>query len=92
MTVTQFVTEHAVCALPADHRDWRHLVIRVERIGATDRWRVVWGAYFLTADGGWYPSMSRAVEYDEYDALLAAEEMAKRVDVNGLTAADLINR
>ncbi|GGN39152.1 hypothetical protein FHR83_006781 [Actinoplanes campanulatus] len=92
MAAQHMVTEHAVCALPGDHRDWRHLVIRVQRRGATDRWLVTWGAYYLTADGDWYPSMSRAVEYDEDEALIAADMVSKTVDVNGLTAADLLNR
>lgn len=86
------VTEHAVCALPADHPDWRHLVIRVQRRGSSDHWLVTWGAYYLTKDAEWYPSMSEAAEFGEPEALHAAELMAPLVDVNGLRAADLLNR
>lgn len=86
------ITEHAICALPADHRDWRHLVIRVQRRGATDRWLVSWGAYYLTSALDWYPSMSGAAEYDEAEALRTAEVMSQHVDVSGLTAADLLAR
>lgn len=86
------ITEHAVCALPEDHRDWRHLVIRVQRRGSTDRWLASWGSYYLTAALDWYPSTSQAAEYDEAEALRVAETMAAFVDVNGLTAADLLAR
>lgn len=87
------ITEHAICALPDDHPDWRHLVIRVQRRGSTDRWLVCWGgAYYLTTEFDWYPSMSQAAEFDEADAVEAAEVMSHRVDVSGLTAADLLDR
>ena len=86
------ITEHAVCALPAGHPDWRHLVIRVQRRGNTDRWLVVWGAYYLTVSSDWYPSASAAAEYGEDEALQVAETMSHVVDVNGLTAADLAGR
>lgn len=85
------ITEHAVCALPDDHRDWRHLVLRVKRRGNTDRWVIAWGAYYWDGDD-WYPSVGNAVEYDETAALDVAEQLKVQVDVNGLTAADLLNR
>lgn len=85
------ITEHAVCALPADHPDWRYLVLRIKRRGSTDRWLITWGAYYW--DGGdWHPSMGNAVEYDEERALHLAGQLTVQVDVNGLTAADLISR
>lgn len=86
------ITEHAVCALPADHRDWRHLVIRVQRLGATDRWVVRWGPYYLTAGLDWSANRPDAAEYDEAEALRRAEGMVLMVDVNGLTASDLLAR
>lgn len=86
------ITEHAVCALPADHRDWRHLVIRVQRLGATDRWVVRWDPYYLTAGSDWSPSRSDAAEYDEAEALRRADGMVLMVNVNGLYAADLLAR
>lgn len=85
------ITEYAVCALPDDHRDWRYLVLRVKRRGNTDRWLVTWGAYFWDGND-WYPSGSNAAEYDEHDALDMADRLKGTIDVNGLTAADLLER
>lgn len=86
------ITEHAVCALPADHPDWRHLVIRVQRRGSTDRWVLNHCGYYLTVFGRWEPSMADAMHLPEAAALDAAEGHALLVEVNGLTAADLLNR
>ena len=86
------ITEYAVCALPDTHRDWRYLVLRVKRRGNTDRWLIEHaGAYYWTGDD-WYPSMSGAREYDLQGALDLAEQLKIQVEVDGLTAADLIER
>jgi hypothetical protein len=86
------ITEYAVCALPDDHGDWRYLVLRVKRRGNTDRWLVTWrDSYWWTGDD-WYPSMSGAKEYDEHDGLDMADRLKGTVEVNGLTAADLLAR
>ncbi len=85
------ITEHAICALPDDHRDWRHLVLRVKRRGNTDRWLITWGPYCWNG-ADWHPSMADAAEYDEAGALHLAEQLKFQVDVNGLTAADLLER
>jgi hypothetical protein len=90
--MTAIVTEHAVCALPADHRDWRHLVIRVQRRGSTEHWRVMHGSFYLTDCGEWSPNVEDAMVLSEESALDFAHAQAPLVDVNGLTAADLINR
>ena len=86
------ITEHAICALPADHRDWRHLVIRVQRRGSEDSWVLNHGNYYLVPDGEWSPDRSAALRFDEHLALEVAEHWAERVEVNGLTAFDLLNR
>jgi hypothetical protein len=85
------ITEYAVCALPEDHRDWRHLVLRVKRRGNTDRWVIEHGAFYWTGDD-WYPSMGQAAEYDDAEALHLAEYLKAQVEMNGLTAADLLAR
>lgn len=89
MTIA-FVTEHAICALPADHPDWRHLVIRVQRRGSTDHWRVTHGGFYLTDRGEWLPNVEDAMVLSEDSALDVAHAQAPLVDVNGLTAADLL--
>lgn len=86
------VTEHAVSALPEDHRDWRHFVIRVQRRGSSDRWVLQHSPFYLTPDGLWSPAISDAVELTEATALAQAAEWAPLVEVNGATAADLLNR
>ena len=86
------ITEYALCALPDWHADWRHLAIRVRRRGPGDRWLLTHGAYYLTGDGDWSPAIEDAVEYGETDALRIAEQQTVLVEVNGLTAADLLNR
>ncbi len=86
------ITEHAVCALPSDHQEWRHLAIRVKRRGSTDEWVLVHGSYYLVANGEWSPSAADALRFDERLALEVAEHWKERVDVNGLTAADLLDR
>jgi hypothetical protein len=85
------ITEHAICALPVDHRDWRYLVIRVQRRGNTDRWVLNHDNSYLTADGEWSPSISDATQVAEAVALELAAEWAPLVEVGGRTAADLIN-
>jgi hypothetical protein len=89
---TRFVTEHAVCALPADHRDWRHLVIRVQRRGSTDEWLLNHGNFYLVPDGEWSPDRAAALRFNERLALEVAEHWAPLVEVNGLRAHELINR
>lgn len=87
-----FVTEHAVCALPADHPNWRHLVIRVQRRGSTDHWRVVHASCYLTDRGDWSPNVEDAAIFSEESALDAAHAQAPHVEVSGLTAAALLSR
>jgi hypothetical protein len=86
------ITEHAVCALPDDHRDWRHLVIKVQRRGTEDSWVLNHGNYHLVPDGEWSPNARYALRFDERLALEVAEHWAPRVEVNGRTAADLLAR
>ncbi len=86
------ITEHAVCALPADHRDWRLWVIRVQRQGSTDSWVINHGNYYLVPHGEWHPYKPDALRFDERMALEVAEHWAERVEVNGMTAFDLLNR
>lgn len=85
------ITEYAVCALPDDHPEWRHLVLRVRRRGNTERWLIEHGGYYW-AGFDWYPSMSGAQEYSEERALALADQLTAQVDVNGLTAADFLAR
>ncbi len=86
------ITEHAICALPDDHRDWRHLVIRVQRIGTDDSWVLNHGGFYLVPNGEWSPNKPDALRFNEHMALEVAEHWAERVEVNGMTAADLLNR
>lgn len=84
------ITEHAICALPDNHRDWRHLALKVQRRGSTDRWVIEHCGYWWTGSD-WFPSITQAAEYDEAGALEHAERLKVQVEVNGLTAADLLN-
>ena len=86
------ITEYAVCALPGWHSDWRHLVIRVQRRGAGNRWILNHGAFYLTGDGDWSAWIRDAADYEHADALRVAEQQSVLVEVIGLTAADLMNR
>ena len=86
------ITEHAICALPVDHRDWRYLVIRVQRRGATDEWVLNHSNFYLVANGEWSPEQAAALRFDERLALEVAEHWAPRVEVNGRTAYDLLDR
>jgi hypothetical protein len=67
--MSRFVTEHAVCALPPEHRDWRHLVIRVQRRGSSDHWRVMHGCLYLTDRADWSSYVEDAVILSEESAL-----------------------
>jgi len=87
------VTEHAVCALPDDHRDWRHLAIRVQQRSNSGRWVLNHSGFFLTPDGLWSPTIQDAIEFDEQGALAQAAEWAPLVTMpDGSIAADLLNR
>lgn len=86
------ITEHTTCALPADHPDWRHYAIKVQRRGAADTWVLNHGNFFLGTDGEWSPDRVDALRLDEKLALEVAEHWAPRVEVNGLTAWDPLNR
>lgn len=86
------ITEHAICALPDDHRDWHLLVIRVQRRASSNDWVLRWGGLYYAGDGDWLPSIGDAFVLDEKDALFLAGDLAPTLEVNGLTAADLLNR
>ncbi len=66
------ITEHAVCALPDNHRDWRYLALKVRRRDNTDRWLIVWGAYYWDGND-WCSSMSNAAEYEACPRLMRQE-------------------
>jgi hypothetical protein len=85
------ITEHDVCALPDDHRDWRHLVIKVQRRSG-DMWVLQHCGFYYVGEGEWSPSLSDALEFDERYALDLAEQLKVQVEVSGLTAADLLSQ
>lgn len=90
------ITEHAVCALPADHPDWRHFALRVRRRGGSDTWVVEWsGEYLLLGDDEpeWVMHPGNASQFTEAEALEVAERLAPQLQIRpGVTAADLLNR
>lgn len=65
---------YAVSALPPEHRDYRYLVIHVERARPdTDRWRLRWSGFVFNADAAdpacpWEPETSSpaGVDPDEW--------------------------
>lgn len=85
------ITEHTVCALPEDHRDWRHFAIKVQRRGS-GYWVLVNEGFYLTPDGEWTPSIADAIQLDERSALELAEEVKPSIEVNGFTVADALAR
>lgn len=89
------ITEHTICALPVTHPDWRQLAIKVQR-RINGMWVLNWGGYYQSSnpdadDDNWYPGLGDAIGYDEQTALHFAELLKAQVDVNGLTAADLLS-
>ena len=90
------ITEHAVCALPDDHRDWRHYALKVKRRGASDFWVIEWSGEYLDLDFGdvhWVGSPGSATRFMEAAALQEAERLAPQLSIRpGQTAADLLNR
>ncbi len=83
------VSRYTVCALPADHRAYRHYAIEVVRRGTTDQWTVRWAVNWLTVDGAWvqYPPYFTDLE----TALCTAREAAPLIEVNGHTVQDALN-
>jgi hypothetical protein len=73
------ITEHALCALPAGHPDWFHLVVKVQRRGSTDNWVIEHCGFWYTPDGDWFPSITHAAQYDERGALGLAEYLKSQV-------------
>lgn len=97
------VVRYEVCALPEGHNWWRHFVLHVEWRD-NDRWAVTqdWDLKpCLARDGQWdfepRPS-ERTAEWAEghyFDldtALGLAKEAAVKLDVEGLTAPDVLAR
>jgi hypothetical protein len=96
---------YAVSALPPEHRDYRYLVIHVDRVSGTDRWRLRWSGFVFNADAAdpacpWEPETSSpdGVDPDEWwayrqftlaGAMRFAQDQATRVTVGGRTAADI---
>lgn len=86
------VTEHTVCALPEDHPDWRHFAIKVQR-RRNGRWVLNWCELYLSDGDNWLPGLEDAVEFDEAEALRAAEELAPRLSLDeGYGVADALVR
>ena len=89
------ITEHTICALPEDHRDYRHFAIKVQRRGSG-----MWvlnneGFYYVgnhSNDQRWFPHVVEAVHLDEDSALALAEELAPTIAVNGITVAEALAR
>ena len=86
------ITEHAICALPASHRDWRHFAIKVQRRGNSNDWVLNWGGLYYAGDGDWLASIGDAFEYAEVDALWMAEVLAPQLEVSGITVAEALER
>lgn len=93
------ITEHTVCALPADHPDWRHFRLRVKRRGSSDAWVIDWGGEYLwfrwlgDDEPEWVMHPGNASQFTEAEALEVAERLAPQLSIRpGVTAADLINR
>jgi hypothetical protein len=94
------ITEHTICALPEDHRDYRHFAIKVVYRG-DNLWAVTNSGNCLDVDGEWdyEPSPSSRDDgwlathrFDEQTALRLAEEHAPLMTCNGLTVADVLER
>lgn len=89
------ITEHTICALPESNPDWRHYAIKVQRRGNTDYWVVAWSGEYLLLDGGepaWVMHPGNASQFDEQNALRAAEQLAPELVVGGFTVADALER
>jgi hypothetical protein len=89
------ITEHTICALPADHPEWRHYAIKVQRRNNGD-WVLNLGGEYLSsnpnAEAGWYPGLADAINHSEEEALALAEELAPHVECNGFTVDDVLAR
>jgi hypothetical protein len=83
------ITEHAICALPETHRDWRHFAIKVRRRN-NGGWVLENGGAYLR-DGEWSFS-GRPQEFDEQTALERAEQLAPTITVGVLTVAEALER
>lgn len=97
-TVRTRVTEYAVCALPEDNINAYAYTIRVSHRG-DERWAVTHHGYCLGTDGEWawesLPShrgdeWQASHRFDLENALRLATEQAPLIDINGLTAADVL--
>lgn len=71
------ITEHAICALPDDHPDWRFLLIRVQRRINTNQWVLYQRGQYYAGDGAWSTMISDAVNYDETSAIAQAEVLTR---------------
>jgi hypothetical protein len=97
-------TTYSVSSLPDDQVDDSDWTITVRFIGgweyreprpADQQWVVEHRGFYLDRDGGWWspPGLDwREHRFSFEDAMRLAKEHAPKLEINGLTVADVIER
>ena len=104
--VTTTATTYSVSCLPDDQVDGGTWTITVRFIGgweyreprpADQQWVVEHCGFYLDRDGGWWSPPGLAERWHEHrfsfeDAMRLAKEHAPKLEINGLTVADVLER
>lgn len=103
MTPTVEVSQYTVSLLPRGHREYRHFLVRVERVLSRQgqvQWEVRNSFWTLSHAGTWDdPPYERTAVWlsthrwlDREDALNEAREAVRRIEVNGIPVAAVLAR
>lgn len=106
LAVTTTATTYSVSCLPDDQIDGGTWTIEVRYIGGwsyreprplDQQWVIEHRGLYLDRDGGWWSPPGTAEQWLRHrfsleDAMRLAQEHAPKLEVNGLTVADVIER
>lgn len=99
-------TTYTISCLPDDQVDGSRWTITVRYVGgweyrepcpADQQWVVEHHGYYLDRDGGWWSPPCTAEQWRRHrfsfeDAMRLAKEYAPKLEINGLTVADVLER
>lgn len=106
LPVTTTATTYSVSCLPDDKVDGSTWTITVRYIGSwsyreprplDQQWVIEHRGFYLDRDGGWWAPPGRDEQWSQHrfsfeDAMRLAEEHAPKLEINGITVAEVVER